>query len=130
MNHVVVTSMGRLTRIFLLISIMSLLISCKDSYGTFVVIEMPNIKTNLFLQGASFSDVKITESSEEPKIKSNQRIVLYGYGVIEYKEFRVQYSDDRLSIGEEILTIESDIVLNYILTVDGQIKTGFLRSFD
>ena len=123
--------MTRLSKVGILVCIMILFTACKTNTNPFIIINFPDINTNLFLQGAkSRSEIEITNTTEAPKFESDQRIVLYGSGLITYRSFHVIYSNKQLIINSNRITTQTDQVSNYVLTVKGNVEKGFLRSFE
>lgn len=116
-------------RLLLLIGFVAL-VSCKHVVNeAFVVIEMPNIKTNLFLKGARLNDVSVVESNEGHKIDGNNRIVLNG-GEVLYKNFIIKCNKGGLFINNNKIETDASKTSNYVLNVDGNVQPGFLRNFE
>ncbi len=113
------------------LSLLLALSACNAYSSPFVVIEFPQLKTNIFIaETESVTAIKFVEASDPPIIENKRRAILRGSGVVVTREVRIQYNNGQILVNNKAIPVAGEHVLNYVLTTDGKIQPGFLRGFE
>jgi hypothetical protein len=100
-----------------------------EGHDPFVVVEVSSLKTSLFLRGAAFDQIRVSDSMiSDRKNQNPPTLRVCGLGTVEYGKAKIVIGKSRITVNGRLLARK---YTTFIIKSDGTvIENAFIRTFE